>query len=125
MFELFQMGGYFMYLVTLFGIIALFFLVQSVRLVARGDRVPTRRLRNMMIAGGTAFAAGILGQVIGLYQAMSVIERAGDISPAILAGGFKVSVIAPIYGLIIFLLTLAAYLLIQFFQPAVEGSPDS
>lgn len=118
MFELFQMGGYFMYLVTLFGIIALLFIVQSVRRVLHGERVSARRLRNMMIAGGTAFASGLLAQVVGLYQAMSVIEVAGEVSPVILAGGFKVSMIAPIYGLLIFLLTLAAYLLVQFFQPA-------
>ncbi|MDZ7773124.1 MAG: MotA/TolQ/ExbB proton channel family protein [Balneolaceae bacterium] len=120
MIELFQMGGYFMYLVTLFGIISLLFLVQSVRPLFRGERASPRLLRNMMIAGGTAFASGLLAQVAGLYQAMSAIEAAGDISPALLAGGFKVSMIAPIYGLLIFLGTLAGYLLIQFFQPSGE-----
>lgn len=114
-----------MSIITLFALIAVLYLVRSVLQLTRGQQASRRHVRNMLIAGGTSFATGLLAQVIGLYQAMSAIEMAGDISPSLLAGGFKVSMIAPTYGLVIFLGTLAAYLLIQFFQPAGEGSPDS
>jgi len=57
-----------------------------------------------------AFMLGILGQVLGLYQAMSAIQQAGAVSPALLAGGFQVSLVPPMYGLILFILSLVSYL---------------
>jgi len=53
---------------------------------------------------------GILGQLLGLYQAFSVIEAAGAISSAILAGGLKVSMIPTLYGIVIFLLSYVIWL---------------
>jgi biopolymer transport protein ExbB/TolQ len=57
-----------------------------------------------------ALVFGIFGQLLGLYQAFSVIEQAGSISPAILAGGLKVSTIPTLYGMIIFLLSYLIWL---------------
>lgn len=55
-----------------------------------------------------AVVLGMLGQFIGLFTAFEYIAATGSVSPAILAGGFKVSSITSIYGIIIFLI---AYLL--------------
>ncbi len=55
-----------------------------------------------------ALVLGFLGQFLGLFQAFNFIAEAGTISPAILANGLKVSSIASIYGMIIF---LVAYLI--------------
>ncbi len=53
-----------------------------------------------------AFVFGLLSQTISLYQMMGAIEAAGAVSPAIVAGGLKVSFIAPLYGLFIFVAAL-------------------
>jgi hypothetical protein len=45
---------------------------------------------------------GILSQAVGLFQMMNVVEQMGGVSPALLAGGLKVSMLAPIYGASIF-----------------------
>jgi len=55
--------------------------------------------------GISALALGVLGQFVGLFAAMQHIEAAGGINPAILAGGFKVSMITTMYGLIIFIIS--------------------
>ncbi len=55
-----------------------------------------------------ALVLGFLGQFLGLFQAFNFIAEAGTISPAILANGLRISSIASIYGMIIF---LVAYLL--------------
>lgn len=44
---------------------------------------------------------GFLGTVIGMVQAFDAIERAGDISPNIVAGGMKVALITTVCGLIV------------------------
>jgi hypothetical protein len=55
--------------------------------------------------GSFAFLFGIFYQIIGMIQALKAIEAAGDISMALIAGGLKVSLIAPMYGFVLFLLT--------------------
>lgn len=57
-----------------------------------------------------ALVFGIFSQLLGLYQAFSFIETAGSISPAILAGGLKISTIPTLYGLIIFLISYLLWL---------------
>jgi len=51
-----------------------------------------------------AFVWGLLGQVIGLIAAFDAIEAAGDISPAMLAAGLKISFIVPMFGFVTFLI---------------------
>jgi hypothetical protein len=67
------------------------------------------RLNNIILAirflGGFAPVWGILGQGIGVYSACVAIQEIQDVSPALLAGGFQVSMITALYGLIIFLVS--------------------
>lgn len=44
---------------------------------------------------------GFLGTVIGMIQAFDAIEVAGDISPALVAGGIKVALITTVTGLVV------------------------
>jgi len=53
-----------------------------------------------------AMIVGILGQLMGLFQAFQAIEKMGDVSPALLAGGIKVSMITTLYGIIIYAISL-------------------
>ena len=62
--------------------------------------------------GLLALAVGVLGQLIGLYQAFSVLEgfeetmgeAAGE---GLMAGGLKVSLTTTLYGLVIYIVSLA------------------
>lgn len=44
---------------------------------------------------------GFLGTVVGMIQAFDQIEAAGDISPALVAGGIKVALLTTVFGLIV------------------------
>ena len=44
---------------------------------------------------------GFMGTVIGMIQAFDEIQRAGDISPTLVAGGMKVALITTVGGLIV------------------------
>ena len=52
---------------------------------------------------------GFLGTVIGMVQAFDAIERAGDISPNIVAGGMKVALITTVAGLIVAMILQVFY----------------
>jgi biopolymer transport protein ExbB len=42
-----------------------------------------------------------MGTVIGMIGAFDAIEAAGDISPAVVAGGIKVALLTTVFGLIV------------------------
>ena len=52
---------------------------------------------------------GFLGTVIGMVMAFDNIQRAGDISPTVVAGGMKVALITTIFGLIVALILQVFY----------------
>ena len=64
-----------------------------------------KRLKLIKSTGVFALATGILGQLIGLYSAFSMIQETGAVSPEILMGGLRVSMITTLYGMIIFLIS--------------------
>jgi biopolymer transport protein ExbB len=52
---------------------------------------------------------GFLGTVIGMVQAFDKIQKVGDISPTVVAGGMKVALITTIFGLIVALILQLFY----------------
>ncbi|MBQ1634807.1 MAG: MotA/TolQ/ExbB proton channel family protein [Bacteroidaceae bacterium] len=52
---------------------------------------------------------GFLGTVIGMVMAFDDIQRAGDISPTVVAGGMKVALITTIFGIIVALVLQVFY----------------
>ncbi len=65
-----------------------------------------RRMGYGKSIGLFAMITGIFGQLIGFYEAFSAIENAGDISPGLVYGGIKVSMITTLYGISIYLISL-------------------
>ena len=57
--------------------------------------------------GILAFIIGLLSALLGLYSAFNVIEQVGNVAPSILAGGIKIAFINLIYGLIIYMISIA------------------
>jgi biopolymer transport protein ExbB len=75
--------------------------------------VQTARLEtNMSWIGffiATSPSLGFLGTVIGMVMAFDSIEKQGDISPTIVAGGMKVALITTVFGLIVALILQLFY----------------
>lgn len=108
----FAAGGVFMTPITIVGVAmlggALFTLVRAFG--ASPDAAKLRRLNSVVLQLGIlAFFLGILSQAMGLMQAFQVIQQVGDVSPALLAGGLYVSLIAPVWGLIILTVAWVLY----------------
>lgn len=63
----------------------------------------------ILFFGSFAFLLGILGQAVGIMQALDAIQVAGDVSFGLMVGGFKVSMIAPMYGFMLFILSFIVW----------------
>ncbi len=67
----------------------------------------------VLYLGVFTLTIGILGQLVGLYEAFIAIEQIGDISPALLAGGLRVSSITTLYGFGIFVFAYISWMLLK------------
>ena len=99
--NIFNEGGpLFMYtsLVCLFIILGLFIK----ELIKKDNKEKTIRL----ISSVSLFVLvwGFLGQIIGLISALDAISTLNDVSQQILAMGLKVSILSPMFGMIVFLI---------------------
>ena len=74
-----------------------------------------QQLRYVKSLGLFTMITGILGQLIGLFSAFTAIEAAGDVSPAMLAGGLKISMITSLTGIVIYLISIIIWFLLDLF----------
>lgn len=120
MFDLFLMGG------PLFmGVLSLIFVVMLIVATTNGVQVFKKRETNsnynkqklgyIKSVGLFALVIGILGQLIGLFSAFEAMEVGNvSISPAMLYGGFKVSMISTIYGMLIYATSIILWLILSY-----------
>jgi len=118
MFELFYKGGpLFMGILTILFFIILAIAIYHLVIILKRDfkdiNEPRKKLKYVKSLGLFAFVTGILGQLIGLYHAFGAIEKAMDVSPAIIAGGLKISMITTIYGGFIFLISYLLWIILD------------
>jgi len=94
-------------LVLLLIIIALF-----VKSVLENDY--SKKSRSILAnLGWLALAWGYLGRTFGLIMAFDNIAAAGEIAPRHMAGGLKMALLGPLFGITVFLLARLGILLLQ------------
>lgn len=112
--ELFRMGGIqFMLLITLLAIGMLVFTVKSIVLIYVKNSRSGKGVNYILMFGSLAFIFGILGQAIGMFGAFEAIQQVEDISPGLIAAGIRVSMIAPLYGLMIFIISIPIWAVLR------------
>ena len=102
---------------TALGLVVLFLSVkQAVELYTRPDLPAAdhkKLLAPILQVGIFTFFFGILGQAVGILSALQAIKRAGNIELRILLGGIQEMMIAPVYGLVIFLVSLVSWSILR------------
>ena len=80
----------------------------------RKKRINEKILEFIRQLGGLALAFGTFGTIVGLYFAFKSLSEMEETLPLnVIMGGLKVGLITVIYGLIIFLISLAAFIGLQ------------
>ena len=75
--------------------------------------------------GRFTMIVGILGQLIGLMMAFTAIEAAMDISPAIIAGGLKVSMITTLTGIFFYLISVVFWFILDLWFSKKESASQN
>ena len=80
----------------------------------RKKEVSHRLLESVKQVGGLAAAFGTLGTLAAFFMAFNALEASQEIIGfQIIMGGMKVALITVIYGLLVFCLSLIAYILLK------------
>lgn len=107
--EQFMTGGFLFMIPMMIMWIVLILLTIKLTLGVRLENKNIEKLKKqnsfILFIGSFMFLGSIFYQTLGFYQALSAIEAAGDISPSLIMGGLKVSLIAPLHGMFFFLLS--------------------
>lgn len=102
MFDFLKVGGILgMVVITICALLVLIFTIVKGYDVFVRKNIDKKGLIGILFFGSMAPLVGIIWQMIGMMQAFTAIEQAGDISPSLMMGGLRVSMFAPLYGLIV------------------------
>lgn len=124
MIDLLVRGGlWFTLPLTVLALVVLAVAAWDAWMILRRDERSPRRRRLLVQLGLFGFVLGLLGHALSLYEMMQAIERMDGVTPARVAGGLRVSIIVPIFGLLV--LASAALLTLLLAWMARWRKPES
>ena len=117
LFNRFMEGGVlFMSLILICLLISIYFLVKYLLNIKTNIEVSKKMLKHISDSGALGLALGFMGAFIGLITAFDVLEATGEADPSIIAGGLKVALLSPLFGLFTFSVSKLAVLILRIFQ---------
>ncbi len=113
MIQAYKMGGPYMHVITLLGILMLAIAIWKIVGLVKKTSINLKWLDLIRMAGSLALAIGFLSQVVGIVAALEAIKAAADVSPEIVMMGAIVSFYAPIWGLMVFIFSMLFYYVLR------------
>ncbi len=89
-----------------FTVTLLVLLFAVVALLVRGFLKPGNHRKIVLLmshVGWFAVAWGFLGRTFGLIKAFDMVAAHGELTPSLLAGGMKMALVDPLFGIFVFL----------------------
>jgi biopolymer transport protein ExbB/TolQ len=126
MLHFFRAGGDFMWLLLILAIVVIVLFVKKIIELVSNNAANSIKLDHginaVLFWGVMSFIIGIFGHFLGIYSAMQAIMKANDISPAIVAGGYAVSLITVLTGLFILMIASILWLILRWKYKSVVAS---
>ena len=109
-------GALFMSLIVICLLITIYFIVKSTLNIKTNNDISKKMLKHINDSGILAMILGFLGAFLGLLSAFDILEATGQAAPSIIAGGLKIALLSPIFGLFTFSISRLAILLLRVIQ---------
>ena len=111
-----QGGALFMSLILICLLMSIFFTVKSILKINTDKETSKKILKHISDSGTLGLALGVMGAFLGLVSAFDVLEASGAAEPSIIAGGLKVALLSPLFGLFTFSISKLAILILRIIQ---------
>jgi hypothetical protein len=109
-------GALFMSLILICLLISIYFIVKSILNIKTNIEISKKMLKHISDSGTLGLALGVMGAFLGLITAFDVLEASGEAEPSIVAGGLKVALLSPLFGLFTFSVSKLAILILRIIQ---------
>ena len=109
-------GALFMSLILICLLISIYFIVKSILNIKTNIEISKKMLKHISDSGTLGLALGVMGAFLGLITAFDVLEASGAAEPSIVAGGLKVALLSPPFGLFTFSVSKLAILILRIIQ---------
>jgi len=109
-------GALFMSLILICLLISIYFTVKSILNIKTNIEISKKMLKHISDSGTLGLALGVMGAFLGLITAFDTLEASGAAEPSILAGGLKVALLSPLFGLFTFSVSKLAILILRIIQ---------
>ena len=109
-------GALFMSLILICLLLSIYFMTRGFLSVKTNPVLSKKMLALINDSGTLGLALGFFSAFLGLITGFDAIEASGNAEPAILAGGIKVALLSPLFGLFTFVVSRAGMLLLRLLQ---------
>ena len=109
-------GALFMSLILICLLISIYFIVKSILNIKTNIEISKKMLKHICDSGTLGLALGVMGAFLGLITAFDVLEASGEAEPSIVAGGLKIALLSPLFGLFTFSVSKLAILILRIIQ---------
>jgi len=117
MIQFFMEGGLMMWFLLIIAILILALSIRKTIQLYGKQEIAKSALESGINAivfwGAIAAIIGFFAHYLGIYYAMQAISRANDISPAIVAYGYSMSLITILSGLMIFIISFVVWFVLR------------
>ena len=109
-------GAFFMSLILVCLLLSIYFIVKSLLNIKTNVDITKKMLKHISDSGTLGLTLGIMSAFLGLIGAFDILEASGQAEPSIIAGGLKVALLSPLFGLFTFAVTKLAILILRIIQ---------
>ncbi|SVC89712.1 uncharacterized protein METZ01_LOCUS342566 [marine metagenome] len=109
-------GALFMSLILICLLLSIYFMARGFLSVKTNPVLSKKMLALINDSGTLGLALGFFSAFLGLITGFDAIEASGNAEPAILAGGIKVALLSPLFGLFTFIVSRVGMLLLRLLQ---------
>lgn len=109
-------GALFMSLILICLLLSIYFMARGFLSVKTNPVLSKKMLPFINDSGILGLALGFFSAFLGLIAGFDVLEASGNAEPSIVAGGIKVALLSPIFGLFTFVISRIGMLLLRLLQ---------
>ena len=125
--DLIRQSGHAGVLIVILGLVIAALVVRRTVQLSRRSFTPgpawDAGLNSILFWGAFAAVLGFLGQCLGIYNALTEISRATEISPVVTAMGFYISFTSTLLGLAVLLISALCWYALRYWSHYVQRSP--
>jgi len=109
-------GALFMSLILICLLLSIYFIVKSILYIKTNTDISKKMLKHINDSGTLGLALGFFSAFLGLITGFDALEATGEGDPSIIAGGLKVALLSPLFGLFTFSVSKLAILILRIIQ---------